>query len=355
MRRAHVLLAVLILAAAGDRHRRLHRHRRLPAVGGGEARRRAGRLVHHRLGPQPQRHGGQRHVLPAGAPGQPGADVLHRHHPARRHRAVRQRRPAHVRASRRSAPSASPPTSRSSPASRIYSQSGALKDSVGQYFAGTPASFAIGSGQSTELVGVYGDPAVRRLDLPLQLRVRGDDRDRHLHGEGHGEGPDRRAAGEQDLHGAAVGADCRRGSGRVPGPLDPERAADRGGDLRDRQGDRVRLRGGERLPGPGDVRDGVPGRAAGGERVGRWRDITGVDRGRGADRRRDERRCDGERGCRRRHRRGGGYRRDRRQRCDNREDRRQRGDDRQDRGRHGCCGRCGVHLRGLDEQGRSCE
>ncbi|MCU0294143.1 MAG: hypothetical protein MUF10_19525, partial [Thermoanaerobaculaceae bacterium] len=39
--------------------------------------------------------------------------------------------------------------------SRIYSQSGALKDSVGQYFAGTPASFAIGSGQSTELVGVY--------------------------------------------------------------------------------------------------------------------------------------------------------------------------------------------------------
>jgi len=40
--------------------------------------------------------------------------------------------------------------------SRIYSQSGALKDSVGQYFAGTPASFAIGLGQSTELVGAYG-------------------------------------------------------------------------------------------------------------------------------------------------------------------------------------------------------
>ncbi|HPS78541.1 MAG TPA: hypothetical protein PLS53_10345 [Thermoanaerobaculaceae bacterium] len=39
--------------------------------------------------------------------------------------------------------------------SRIYSQSGALKDSVGQFFAGTPASFAIGLGQSTELVGVY--------------------------------------------------------------------------------------------------------------------------------------------------------------------------------------------------------
>jgi hypothetical protein len=40
--------------------------------------------------------------------------------------------------------------------SRIYSQTGELKDSVGQYFAGTPASFAIGLGQATELLGVYG-------------------------------------------------------------------------------------------------------------------------------------------------------------------------------------------------------
>jgi hypothetical protein len=40
--------------------------------------------------------------------------------------------------------------------SRIYSQSGDLKDSVGQYFGGTPSSFGIGAGQSTELVGVYG-------------------------------------------------------------------------------------------------------------------------------------------------------------------------------------------------------
>jgi hypothetical protein len=39
--------------------------------------------------------------------------------------------------------------------SRIYSQSGTLDDSVGQYFAGVPASFAIGQGQSTELVGVW--------------------------------------------------------------------------------------------------------------------------------------------------------------------------------------------------------
>ncbi|MGV8039985.1 MAG: beta strand repeat-containing protein [Thermoanaerobaculaceae bacterium] len=40
--------------------------------------------------------------------------------------------------------------------SRIYSQAGELEDSVGQFFAGTPASFAIGQGQSTELLGVYG-------------------------------------------------------------------------------------------------------------------------------------------------------------------------------------------------------
>ncbi|MGV8038738.1 MAG: pre-peptidase C-terminal domain-containing protein [Thermoanaerobaculaceae bacterium] len=40
--------------------------------------------------------------------------------------------------------------------SRIYSQAGTLDDSVGQFFAGVPAAFAIGVGQSTELVGVYG-------------------------------------------------------------------------------------------------------------------------------------------------------------------------------------------------------
>jgi hypothetical protein len=39
--------------------------------------------------------------------------------------------------------------------SRIYSQAGTLDDSVGQFFAGVPAGFAIGAGQSTELVGVY--------------------------------------------------------------------------------------------------------------------------------------------------------------------------------------------------------
>ena len=38
---------------------------------------------------------------------------------------------------------------------RIYSQAGALDDSVGQYFAGVPAAFAIGAGQSTELTGVW--------------------------------------------------------------------------------------------------------------------------------------------------------------------------------------------------------
>ncbi|MGV8038866.1 MAG: hypothetical protein AB2L07_01885 [Thermoanaerobaculaceae bacterium] len=39
--------------------------------------------------------------------------------------------------------------------SRIYSQAGTLEDSVGQFFAGVPASFAIGNGESTELVGVW--------------------------------------------------------------------------------------------------------------------------------------------------------------------------------------------------------
>ncbi|MGV8040452.1 MAG: hypothetical protein AB2L07_10355 [Thermoanaerobaculaceae bacterium] len=38
---------------------------------------------------------------------------------------------------------------------RIYSQSGTLDDSVGQYFAGLPAAFSIGAGQSTELTGVW--------------------------------------------------------------------------------------------------------------------------------------------------------------------------------------------------------
>jgi trimeric autotransporter adhesin len=39
--------------------------------------------------------------------------------------------------------------------SRIYSQTGDEKDSVGQFFAAVPASFAIGSGQSTDLLGVF--------------------------------------------------------------------------------------------------------------------------------------------------------------------------------------------------------
>ncbi|MCU0290379.1 MAG: hypothetical protein MUF10_00085 [Thermoanaerobaculaceae bacterium] len=38
---------------------------------------------------------------------------------------------------------------------RVYSQAGDIKDSVGQFYAGVPASFAIGTGQSTELFGVY--------------------------------------------------------------------------------------------------------------------------------------------------------------------------------------------------------
>lgn len=40
--------------------------------------------------------------------------------------------------------------------SRIFSESGQVKDSVGQFFAGVPASFAIGRGESTKLLGAYG-------------------------------------------------------------------------------------------------------------------------------------------------------------------------------------------------------
>ncbi|HPS79610.1 MAG TPA: hypothetical protein PLS53_15725 [Thermoanaerobaculaceae bacterium] len=39
--------------------------------------------------------------------------------------------------------------------SRIYSQTGERKDSVGQFFAGIPASFAIGATQRTDLLGVF--------------------------------------------------------------------------------------------------------------------------------------------------------------------------------------------------------
>ena len=39
--------------------------------------------------------------------------------------------------------------------SRIYSQTGAVRDSVGQLFNGIPAHFAVGAGRGTELVGVF--------------------------------------------------------------------------------------------------------------------------------------------------------------------------------------------------------
>ncbi len=50
--------------------------------------------------------------------------------------------------------------------SRIYSQSGAVEDSVGQFFAGVPAGFAIGLGEKTQILGAYhlppeGDPEFR--------------------------------------------------------------------------------------------------------------------------------------------------------------------------------------------------
>lgn len=39
--------------------------------------------------------------------------------------------------------------------SRVYSQSGDVEDSVGQFFAGVPAGFAVGVGQKTQVLGVY--------------------------------------------------------------------------------------------------------------------------------------------------------------------------------------------------------
>ncbi|MBI4917958.1 MAG: hypothetical protein HY825_19125 [Acidobacteria bacterium] len=39
--------------------------------------------------------------------------------------------------------------------SRIYSQTGAVRDSVGQLFNGIPAHFAVGAGRKTELIGVF--------------------------------------------------------------------------------------------------------------------------------------------------------------------------------------------------------
>ena len=50
--------------------------------------------------------------------------------------------------------------------SRIYSQEGEVEDSVGQFFSGVPASFAIGLGETTQVLGVYhlppgGDPDFR--------------------------------------------------------------------------------------------------------------------------------------------------------------------------------------------------
>lgn len=39
--------------------------------------------------------------------------------------------------------------------SRVYSQSGDVEDSVGQFFAGVPAGFAVGLGQKTQVLGVY--------------------------------------------------------------------------------------------------------------------------------------------------------------------------------------------------------
>ena len=70
------------------------------------------------------------------------------------------------------------PTQRLVVTSRVYSQAvgTAEKDSMGQDFAGVPASFAIGQGEKTQILGAWLSPARRRLRVPLQLRLRRDHR-----------------------------------------------------------------------------------------------------------------------------------------------------------------------------------
>ena len=90
---------------------------------------------------------------------QPDAALGRRPRRPRRHREARERRRDATSTSRRSAPCASPaPTQRLVVTSRVYSQGrrrGRRSDSVGQDFAGVPASFAIGLGEKTQILGVH--------------------------------------------------------------------------------------------------------------------------------------------------------------------------------------------------------
>ena len=152
--------------------------------------------------------------------------------------------------------------------SRVYSQSGDVEDSVGQFFAGVPASFAVGLGQKTQVLGVYNLNAPADPDFRYNFGV--------VEATGHDATVTVRVWSDQGtgwmtsgFTGAPVRAEAvgvlellrrRRGRGERP-----HRA---GGDGRAGEDHRLRLARGERLPGPLDLRDAVPGRAAGRQRPG---------------------------------------------------------------------------------------
>ena len=70
------------------------------------------------------------------------------------------------------------PTQKLVVTSRVYSKARGAgeKDSVGQDFAAVPASFAIGMGEKTQVLGVHQTLPSADSELPLQLRLRRDHR-----------------------------------------------------------------------------------------------------------------------------------------------------------------------------------
>ena len=114
---------------------------------------RPGGVVHHRLGPQPHHRPRRRHLLPARAPGEPLPAPPPTRSPAgdtkRYDNAVETLFGVETFGALRITSNV-----RIVVGSRIYSQPGtAIEDSTGQYFAAVPASFAIGAGESTEVIG----------------------------------------------------------------------------------------------------------------------------------------------------------------------------------------------------------
>ena len=145
------LLAVPALAV-------LHRHRRVPAVGRTRPRLRHLPVVHLRLGPQPQRARPPTSSSGCSSATAPTPPPRSSTTPSpRRHEALRQRRRDDVRRGvvRRPARHLLPEGDGQRPHLLPGGRRRAARDSVGQFFAAIPASFAIGSGQSTTMLGVY--------------------------------------------------------------------------------------------------------------------------------------------------------------------------------------------------------